>query len=68
MLVKTIFAGFGGQGVLSMGLSLAQSAMREGIYLPSVAEYAGNVPTVPIRTLGLKWTNPERGSFSVRGI
>ena len=38
MLVKTIFAGFGGQGVLSMGLSLAQAAMREGknvTYLPS---------------------------------
>jgi len=38
MLVKTIFAGFGGQGVLSMGLSLAQAAMREGknvTYLPA---------------------------------
>ena len=38
MLIKTIFAGFGGQGVLSMGLSLAQSAMLEGknvTYLPS---------------------------------
>jgi len=38
MLIKTIFAGFGGQGVLSMGLSLAQAAMREGknvTYMPS---------------------------------
>jgi len=38
MLIKTIFAGFGGQGVLSMGLSLTQSAMLEGknvTYLPS---------------------------------
>ena len=38
MLIKTIFAGFGGQGVLSMGLSLAQAAMREGknvTYLPA---------------------------------
>jgi len=38
MLVKTIFAGFGGQGVLSMGLTLAQTAMLEGknvTYLPS---------------------------------
>jgi len=38
MLIKTVFAGFGGQGVLSMGLNLAQSAMREGLnvtYLPS---------------------------------
>ena len=29
MLIKTIFAGFGGQGVLSMGLNLAQAAMAE---------------------------------------
>ena len=38
LLIKTIFAGFGGQGVLSMGLSLAQAAMREGrnvTYLPA---------------------------------
>ena len=38
MLIKTIFAGFGGQGVLSMGLGLAQAAMIEGknvTYLPS---------------------------------
>jgi len=38
MLIKTIFAGFGGQGVLSMGLSLAQAAMREDrnvTYLPA---------------------------------
>jgi 2-oxoglutarate ferredoxin oxidoreductase subunit gamma len=38
MLIKTIFAGFGGQGVISMGLSLAQAAMLEGknvTYLPS---------------------------------
>ena len=38
MLIKTIFAGFGGQGVLSMGLNLAQAALIEGrnvTYLPS---------------------------------
>jgi 2-oxoglutarate ferredoxin oxidoreductase subunit gamma len=38
MLIKTIFAGFGGQGVLSMGLNFAQAAMLEGknvTYLPS---------------------------------
>ena len=38
MLVKTVFAGFGGQGVLSMGLNLAQAAMIEGkkvTFLPS---------------------------------
>jgi len=38
MLIKTIFAGFGGQGVLSMGLNLAMAAMLEGktvTYLPA---------------------------------
>ncbi|MDD5190743.1 MAG: 2-oxoacid:acceptor oxidoreductase family protein [Dehalococcoidales bacterium] len=38
MLIKTVFAGFGGQGVLSMGLNLTQTAMREGkhvTYLPA---------------------------------
>jgi 2-oxoglutarate ferredoxin oxidoreductase subunit gamma len=38
MLIKTIIAGFGGQGVMSMGLSLAQAAMLEAknvTYLPS---------------------------------
>ena len=38
MLIKSVFAGFGGQGVLSMGLILAQAGMREGknvTYLPS---------------------------------
>jgi 2-oxoglutarate ferredoxin oxidoreductase subunit gamma len=38
MLIKTVFAGFGGQGVLSMGLNLAQAAMTEGknvTYLPA---------------------------------
>ncbi|MGE5340977.1 MAG: 2-oxoacid:acceptor oxidoreductase family protein [Candidatus Omnitrophota bacterium] len=30
MLVEAIFAGFGGQGVLSMGKLLAYSAMKEG--------------------------------------
>ena len=38
MLIKTVIAGFGGQGVLSMGLNLAQAAMLEGknvTYLPS---------------------------------
>jgi len=38
MVLKTIFAGFGGQGVLSMGLNLAQAAMLDGknvTYLPA---------------------------------
>jgi 2-oxoglutarate ferredoxin oxidoreductase subunit gamma len=38
MLVATIFSGFGGQGVLSMGSTLANTAMLEGkhvTYLPA---------------------------------
>ena len=38
MLFKTIFSGFGGQGVLSMGLNLAQAALLEKkniTYLPA---------------------------------
>ena len=43
MLIKTIFAGFGGQGVLSMGLSLAQAAMREGKYVTYLPAYGAEV-------------------------
>jgi len=38
MLIKSFFSGFGGQGVLSMGLILAHAAMKEGkqvTYLPA---------------------------------
>ena len=38
MLIKTVLAGFGGQGWLSMGLNLAEAAMLEGrnvTYLPA---------------------------------
>jgi 2-oxoglutarate ferredoxin oxidoreductase subunit gamma len=38
MLIQTIFSGFGGQGVLSMGSTLATAAMLEGkhvTYLPA---------------------------------
>lgn len=38
MLIRTIFSGFGGQGVLSMGYTIANAAMLEGkhvTYLPS---------------------------------
>ncbi len=37
-MIKTIFSGFGGQGVLSMGFTLANAAMFQGrfvTYLPS---------------------------------
>jgi 2-oxoglutarate ferredoxin oxidoreductase subunit gamma len=38
MLIRTIFSGFGGQGVLSMGYTVANAGMLEGrhvTYLPS---------------------------------
>jgi 2-oxoglutarate ferredoxin oxidoreductase subunit gamma len=38
MLIRTIFSGFGGQGVLSMGYTIASAGMLEGkhvTYLPS---------------------------------
>jgi 2-oxoglutarate ferredoxin oxidoreductase subunit gamma len=59
MLIKTVFAGFGGQGVLSMGLNLAQAAMLEGknvTYLPSYgAEVRGGTAncTVAISDEGI---------------
>lgn len=43
MLVKTIFSGFGGQGVLSMGLSLAQAAMLEGKHVTYLPSYGAEV-------------------------
>lgn len=43
MLIKTIFAGFGGQGVLSMGLSLARAAMLEEKYVTYLPSYGVEV-------------------------
>src|SRR4030042_1328684 len=43
MLIKTIFAGFGGQGVMSMGLSLAQAAMEEGKFVTYLPSYGAEV-------------------------
>jgi 2-oxoglutarate ferredoxin oxidoreductase subunit gamma len=43
MLIKTVFAGFGGQGVLSMGLNLAQAAMLEGKYVTNLPAYGAEV-------------------------
>jgi len=43
MLIKTMFAGFGGQGVLSMGLTLAQAAMLEGKYVTYLPSYGAEV-------------------------
>jgi len=43
MLVKTVISGFGGQGVISMGLSLAQAAMLEGKYVTYLPSYGAEV-------------------------
>lgn len=43
MLIKTVFSGFGGQGVLSMGLNLAQAAMLEGRYVTYLPAYGAEV-------------------------
>jgi 2-oxoglutarate ferredoxin oxidoreductase subunit gamma len=43
MLVKTIFSGFGGQGVLSIGNTLADAAMREGKYVTYFPSYGAEV-------------------------
>jgi 2-oxoglutarate ferredoxin oxidoreductase subunit gamma len=43
MLIKTIFAGFGGQGVLSLGLNLAQAAMMEGKFVTYLPAYGAEV-------------------------
>lgn len=43
MLIKTIFAGFGGQGVMSMGLNLAQAAMSEGKHVTYLPSYGAEV-------------------------
>jgi 2-oxoglutarate ferredoxin oxidoreductase subunit gamma len=52
MLIKTLLAGFGGQGVLSMGLNLAEAAMLEGknvTYLPAYgAEVRGGTANCTI--------------------
>ena len=52
MIVKTIFSGFGGQGVLMMGISLANSGMNEGYqvtYLPAYgAEMRGGTANCTI--------------------
>ena len=52
MLSKTIFAGFGGQGVLMMGYSYAHAAMHDGFhvtYLPSYGvEVRGGPANCPV--------------------
>jgi 2-oxoglutarate ferredoxin oxidoreductase subunit gamma len=43
MLIKTIFSGFGGQGVLSMGNTLASAAMLQGKYVTYLPSYGAEV-------------------------
>ncbi|MDY6862895.1 MAG: 2-oxoacid:acceptor oxidoreductase family protein [Thermodesulfobacteriota bacterium] len=66
MLIKTIFAGFGGQGVLSMGLNLAQAAMLEGrnvTYLPSYgAEVRGGTANCTVAIADEEIASPVASS------
>ncbi|MBU0575313.1 MAG: 2-oxoacid:acceptor oxidoreductase family protein [Pseudomonadota bacterium] len=43
MLVKTIFSGFGGQGVLMMGYTLAHGAMSAGYHVTFLPAYGAEV-------------------------
>jgi len=43
MMTKTIFSGFGGQGVLMMGYSLAHSAMSKGYHVTYLPAYGAEV-------------------------
>jgi 2-oxoglutarate ferredoxin oxidoreductase subunit gamma len=43
MMTKTIFSGFGGQGVLMMGVSLAHSAMSKGYHVTYLPAYGAEV-------------------------
>jgi 2-oxoglutarate ferredoxin oxidoreductase subunit gamma len=43
MLTRVIFSGFGGQGVLSMGITLANAAMLEGRHVTYLPSYGAEV-------------------------
>jgi 2-oxoglutarate ferredoxin oxidoreductase subunit gamma len=43
MLVKTIFSGFGGQGVLMMGVSFAHSGMSKGYHVTYLPAYGAEM-------------------------
>jgi len=43
MMVKTLFSGFGGQGVLMMGYTLAHGAMSAGHYVTYLPAYGAEV-------------------------
>jgi len=43
MMIKTIFSGFGGQGVLMMGYSFAHSVMNKGYHVTFLPSYGAEV-------------------------
>jgi 2-oxoglutarate ferredoxin oxidoreductase subunit gamma len=43
MLIKTLIAGFGGQGVLSIGLNLTEAAMLQGKHVTYLPAYGAEV-------------------------
>ena len=66
MLIKTLLAGFGGQGVLSMGLNLAEAAMLEGknvTYLPAYgAEVRGGTANCTVAISNEEIASPVASS------
>ena len=66
MLIKTIFAGFGGQGIISMGLNVAQAAMLEGknvTHLPSYgAEMRGGTANCTVAVSDEEIASPVASS------
>ena len=66
MLIKIIFAGFGGQGVLSMGVSLAEAAMQEEknvTYLPAYgAEVRGGTANCTVAIADEEIASPVASS------
>jgi 2-oxoglutarate ferredoxin oxidoreductase subunit gamma len=43
MIVKAFFSGFGGQGVLMMGISLAHAAMNKGLHVTYLPAYGAEM-------------------------
>jgi 2-oxoglutarate ferredoxin oxidoreductase subunit gamma len=72
LLIKTVFAGFGGQGVLLMGYVLAYSAMLEGkhvTYLPSYgAEMRGGTANCVVSVSDEEIASPVASSPDVAVI
>jgi 2-oxoglutarate ferredoxin oxidoreductase subunit gamma len=66
MLIKSIFSGFGGQGVLMIGYVMAVSAMREGMnvtYLPAYgAEVRGGTANCTVSISDVEIASPVASS------